>query len=45
MVKEFEVNPEKVDRLAELAIKTGVALQPGQNLLISAPVELSLIHI
>ena len=39
MVKEFEVNPAKVDRLAELAIKTGVALQPGQNLLISAPVE------
>ena len=39
MVKQFDVNLKKIDRLAELAIKTGVALQPGQNLLITAPVE------
>ncbi len=28
-----------LDKLAELSIKTGVALQPGQDLLISAPLE------
>ena len=41
---------EELDKLAELSIKTGVALQPGQDLLITAPLEaaplvLSLIHI
>ena len=29
----------ELDKLAELSIKTGVALQPGQDLLITAPLE------
>jgi len=28
-----------LDKLAQLSIKTGVALQPGQDLLITAPME------
>ena len=28
-----------IDRLAELAVKTGLALQPGQDLMITAPIE------
>ncbi|MGB1360316.1 MAG: aminopeptidase, partial [Paracoccaceae bacterium] len=30
---------QALDKLAELSIKTGVALQPGQDLLITAPME------
>lgn len=30
---------KKIDNLAELAVKTGVGLQPGQRLLIRAPIE------
>ena len=33
------IDPKQVDRLAELAVKTGLALKPGQDLLISAPLE------
>ena len=29
----------ELDKLAELSIKTGVSLQPGQDLLITAPIE------
>ena len=29
----------ELDKLAELSIKTGVALQPGQDLIITAPIE------
>ena len=29
----------ELDKLAELSIKTGVALQPGQDLLVTAPLE------
>ena len=29
----------ELDKLAELSIRTGVALQPGQDLLITAPIE------
>ena len=32
-------NSLELDRLAELSIKTGVALQSGQDLLITAPLE------
>lgn len=39
MTKPFEVNADKIDRLAELSVKTGVALKPGQDLLITAPLE------
>ena len=33
------INEKKLDKLAELAIKTGVALQKGQDLLLTAPIE------
>ena len=33
------IDPAKIDKLAHLAIQTGVALQTGQNLLITAPIE------
>ena len=33
------IDPTQVDRLAELAVKTGLALKPGQDLLITAPLE------
>jgi len=36
---EFNINKEKIDKLANLAVKRGVGLQKGQNLLISAPIE------
>ena len=32
------IDAQKLDRLAEVAVKTGVRLQPGQDLLITAPV-------
>src|SRR6476619_4796202 len=31
------IDPVKLDRLAEVAIKVGLRLQPGQDLLLSAP--------
>jgi len=34
-----KINEEKIDKLANLAIKRGVGLQKGQNLLITAPIE------
>ena len=33
------IDEQKLDKLAELAIKTGVALQSGQDLLLTAPIE------
>ena len=33
------VDEEKLDRLAELAIRTGVSLEVGQDLLLTAPIE------
>ena len=39
MTGKFVVDSDQIDRLAELAIRTGVALQSGQDLLITAPVE------
>ena len=39
MVNELRIDEANVDKLAELAIKTGVALKPDQDLLITAPVE------
>ena len=38
-MSEFKINEEKIDKLANLAIKRGVGLQKGQNLLITAPIE------
>ena len=31
------IDPVKLDRLAEVAIKVGLQLQPGQDLLLTAP--------
>src|SRR5690348_9137752 len=31
------IDPAKLDRLAEVAIKVGLGLQPGQDLLLTAP--------
>ena len=36
---EFKINENKIDKLANLAVKRGVGLQKGQNLLITAPIE------
>ena len=33
----MSIDPEKLDRLAEVAVRTGVNLQPGQDLIITAP--------
>ena len=38
-MSELKINEEKIDKLANLAVKRGVALQKGQNLLITAPIE------
>ena len=35
----YDIDSEKIDKLAHLSIKRGVALQKGQNLLITAPLE------
>ena len=35
----YEVDSKNLDKLAYLSIKRGVALQKGQNLLITAPLE------
>ena len=39
MKNDFEIDPNQIDRLAELAVHTGVGLKPEQNLLITAPIE------
>jgi aminopeptidase len=39
MTQNNLINPEHLDRLANLAVRTGVALQPRQDLLITAPIE------
>ena len=31
------IDPVKLDRLAEVAVRTGVNIQPGQDLIITAP--------
>ena len=38
-MSEFKINEDKIDKLANLAVKRGVGLQKGQNLLITAPIE------
>ena len=38
-MSEFKINEKKIDKLANLAVKRGVRLQKGQNLLITAPIE------
>ena len=38
-MSEYKINENKIDKLANLAVKRGVGLQKGQNLLITAPIE------
>ena len=38
-MSELKINEEKIDKLANLAVKRGVGLQKGQSLLITAPIE------
>ena len=38
-MSEFKISEKKIDKLANLAVKRGVGLQKGQNLLITAPIE------
>jgi len=38
-MNQNKINEEKIDKLAYLAVKRGVGLQKGQNLLITAPLE------
>ena len=38
-MSKFKINEEKIDKLHILAVKRGVGLQKGQNLLITAPLE------
>ena len=38
-MNKLKINEEKIDKLANLAIKRGVGLQKGQDLLITAPLE------
>ena len=35
----YDIDTKNIDKLAHLSIKRGVALQKGQNLLITAPIE------
>ena len=38
-MSDFKINENKIDKLANLAVKRGVGLRKGQNLLITAPIE------
>ena len=33
------IDEDKIDKLAKLAVNTGLGLQPGQDLLLTAPIE------
>ena len=35
----FRIDNEKIDKLAQLAVYTGLGLRPGQDLILTAPVE------
>ena len=39
MSDKNQIDPNKIDKLANLAIKVGLGLQKGQNLIITAPIE------
>ena len=39
MSDKTQIDPNKIDKLANLAIKIGLGLQKGQNLIITAPIE------
>jgi aminopeptidase len=35
----FSIDSKKIDKLAQLAVDTGLGLRPGQDLILTAPVE------
>ena len=39
MSDKNQINPNKIDKLANLAIKRGLGLKKGQNLIITSPIE------
>ena len=39
MSENYQIDPIKIDKLANLSIKVGLGLQKGQNLIITAPLE------
>ena len=39
MSDKYQIDPNKIDKLANLAIKVGLGFQKGQNLIITAPIE------
>ena len=39
MSDKKQIDPNKIDKLANLAIKVGLGLQKSQNLIITAPIE------
>ena len=39
MLDKNQIDPTKIDKLANLAVKVGLGLQKGQNLIITAPIE------
>lgn len=39
MSDKNQIDPKKIDKLANLAVKVGLGLQKGQNLIITAPIE------
>ena len=38
-MSEIKIDADKIDKLAKLAVHTGLGLQPGQDLLLTAPIE------
>ena len=39
ILSEIKIDADKIDKLAKLAVHTGLGLQPGQDLLLTAPIE------
>ncbi len=39
IMSKIKIDEIKIDRLANLAVNTGLSLKPGQDLLITSPVE------
>ena len=38
-MNKIKIDADKIDKLAKLAVHTGLGLQPGQDLLLTAPIE------
>ena len=38
-MSKIKIDADKIDKLAKLAVHTGLGLQPGQDLLLTAPIE------